>query len=75
MGKMLFYELEENSELECKTGTVQDYICGLCSNDYKNDDKIIILRCNHYFHENCFRMHRKNDYRCPSCRKFIFWVW
>lgn len=46
----------------------EEKICTICLENYKNQDKIIMLDCQHYFHIDCilswFIMHKT----CPLCR-------
>ncbi len=48
--------------------------CAICLDEYKLDDKILILNCNHNFHENCVENiipNQNQDNLCPLCRKTI----
>jgi len=46
--------------------------CLICIEEFKKDDKIIILDCSHYFHEKCFvnwKKETKNkDMKCLLCK-------
>lgn len=52
--------------------TVQAHICGLCLNDYSDDDDLIFLRCGHHFHLKCHRKFCKENFKCHNCRKRTF---
>ena len=43
--------------------------CSICLENYKKDDMIIILSCNHIYHEECLKEWFKNNNTCPHCRK------
>ena len=45
--------------------------CSICLENYKKDDMIIILSCNHDFHEPCLKEWSKNNNSCPHCRENI----
>ena len=45
--------------------------CSICLENYKKDDMIIILACNHNFHESCLKEWSKNNNSCPHCRENI----
>jgi hypothetical protein len=45
--------------------------CSICLENYKKDDMIIILSCNHDFHEHCLKEWSKNNNSCPHCRENI----
>ena len=42
--------------------------CSICLENYKKDDMIIILSCDHNFHESCLKGWSKNNNSCPHCR-------
>jgi len=46
--------------------------CPICFCDYKEDDDIYTLKCNHYFHKECIEKWVKNSGTCPLCRYNIF---
>jgi len=45
--------------------------CSICLENYKKDDMIIILACDHNFHESCLKEWFKNNNSCPHCRENI----
>ena len=45
--------------------------CSICLENYKKDDMIIILSCNHDFHEPCLKEWSKKNNSCPHCRENI----
>jgi hypothetical protein len=45
--------------------------CSICLENYKKDDMIIILSCDHNFHESCLKEWSKNNNSCPHCRENI----
>lgn len=47
--------------------------CSICRCEYKNNEGIRILDCNHNFHKKCVdRWFKKENVTCPLCRKNIF---
>ena len=45
--------------------------CSICLENYKKDDMIIILSCDHNFHESCLKEWSQNNNSCPHCRENI----
>lgn len=46
--------------------------CTICLMDIEKDDKIIKLKCSHYFHKDCITDYLKEfDYKCPVCREEV----
>lgn len=43
--------------------------CSICLSEYQNDDKVRILKCDHYFHSSCVDRWLRVDKSCPFCRK------
>ena len=44
--------------------------CSICMEDYTNDKKVVLLKCNHYYHESCIQNWLCNEkVTCPICRK------
>ncbi|KAK1347964.1 hypothetical protein LUQ84_002661 [Hamiltosporidium tvaerminnensis] len=46
-------------------------LCDICMSEYKESDKCIILRCNHYFHYKCLKHWLLINSTCPYCRKGV----
>jgi len=42
--------------------------CIICLENYKKDDKISILSCDHYYHTKCLNEWLKKKEECPLCR-------
>ena len=46
--------------------------CSICLENYKINDKIIHLNCNHKYHKDCLKLWiSKNNNTCPQCRENI----
>ena len=46
--------------------------CTICLEKYKKKEKIIILPCEHNFHEKCIKeWFEKDNNSCPNCRENI----
>ena len=44
--------------------------CSICMDNYNEDEKVVILKCKHYYHENCIENWLCNQkVTCPICRK------
>ena len=42
--------------------------CVICLENYKKEDKISILSCDHYYHTKCLNEWLKKKQECPLCR-------
>ena len=45
--------------------------CAICIEDFKDDDKVIVIDCNHIFHTNCITEWSYYKTDCPVCRTKI----
>jgi E3 ubiquitin-protein ligase RNF115/126 len=45
--------------------------CSVCMDDVKIGDEVVVLPCNHWFHETCAGMWLGEHNTCPICRKGI----
>lgn len=45
--------------------------CSVCMDDVKIGDEVVVLPCNHWFHENCASLWLSEHNTCPICRKGI----
>jgi hypothetical protein len=53
---------EDKFNLENKT-------CNICLDDFIKNEKIIKLKCNHYYHKKCiYSWLKKHSNKCPICR-------
>lgn len=62
------------NQLQEKVGIVpEDRDCHICLNMYKDDDenqKYMLLPCEHYFHYDCLHPYLKDySYKCPICKE------
>lgn len=55
--------LVNNNDLE-----ITNDICGICREEYKLNEYIRKLNCNHIFHKKCIDKWFKNNSNCPNCR-------
>jgi len=62
------YELQENNFIRLNEN---DSYCIICFHDYKEDDLIKVLGCNHFYHQKCIDEWLKISPTCPTCRKSI----
>ena len=42
--------------------------CSICSDDYKDEDVVTSLNCNHIFHKNCIEEWGHYNPVCPVCK-------
>lgn len=42
--------------------------CTICLSDYDECQNLIVLDCQHYFHEKCIKSWLKKQTTCPVCR-------
>ena len=42
--------------------------CSICTDGYYNQNNLIFLPCNHYFHQNCINQWFNEHNICPICR-------
>lgn len=50
---------------------VDDAQCGICLEEYREDDKLRYLPCNHHLHKYCCDRWLEIDNSCPFCRKYV----
>jgi len=48
-----------------------DNSCSICLNNYKKEELVSVLNCNHKFHTECIKKWFDNKTNCPYCRKDI----
>jgi hypothetical protein len=47
------------------------YACAVCMEDYKEQEALLVLPCNHQFHRKCVRTWLQISKTCPTCRTSI----
>ena len=66
---MNFQTLINNSELRLfKSELYESPRCSICMEDFKTDDIIRVLNCNHYYHHDCIDKWLIKHKTCPYCR-------
>jgi hypothetical protein len=46
--------------------------CNICLDEYTDDSDLMVLNCDHYFHDNCIKHWLTQDSnKCPLCRKEV----
>lgn len=55
--------------LQWLQGTKQ---CGICSENLELQQQFVLLRCRHYFHNNCLSVWRRIQHQCPQCRPVVY---
>jgi len=48
-----------------------DDCCSICLDEFDDEKKIIKLKCNHQFHEECINDWLKKKSSCPYCRTYL----
>ena len=46
-------------------------LCSICLEEYKQNDKLLQLQCNHIYHPPCINDWLERQYSCPICRSEI----
>jgi len=59
------------SVLYSRTIKQEDTKCNICLTDYKNNDNVINLKCDHHFHKECLVKWININEICPLCKKII----
>jgi len=59
-----------NKDVTCKSSKFSDpcFECAICISEFKDDEEIRILSCDHRFHKGCVDIWLKNKAVCPLCR-------
>lgn len=52
-----------------KLDLYNDTLCSICLENFENNDKLRILNCNHYFHNECITTWFDRSSKCPLCNK------
>jgi len=63
--------LDKLQETMYSEGKCVNKECTVCQEDYKDDDKVLHLPCNHNFHKSCVTEWLLRHDSCPICRKGI----
>ena len=63
-------KLEELKE-EYKNISTEETTCSICLEEYKEEDSVYKLKCNHVYHKKCFDTWLKHKDECCLCRKMI----
>jgi len=64
--KILKFQDFKNSDV-CKTTD-----CNICLEEYDDNDDLMLLKCDHYFHEKCIKHWLLEDSnKCPLCREQV----
>ena len=76
--KLCYRDYKVNKILRTKTIKTEHMktllnICSICLEPFILQDKVIILKCKHGYHEDCIKHWFENGNRtCPMCRENIF---
>ena len=67
-----FKKLDSKIILEENLNDYSNKECNICMDEYKINDKIIILDCKHIFHRRCIKHWLLQEkVTCPVCRKDV----
>jgi WD40 repeat protein len=72
--KQITYFLEKSIYLKYNRvspkvkGMSSNSVCAICIEEFKIDDNVVKLNCNHLFHKACYDRAAKSNSNCPTCR-------
>ena len=50
------------------TEEMKDKECSICLEEFKKDEEVIKIECQHYFHRTCIEDWFNINITCPLCR-------
>ena len=53
------------------TNNMPEDICSICLEEFKYDEELKKLKCDHIFHKDCLEPWLNNNNKCPICRAII----
>ena len=83
LGEDVKVSLTKDELLQQNTSTYREYLdtseynespfqeesCNICLEDYRNEDNIMIFKCQHYYHKKCVETWlSSNSNKCPICK-------
>ena len=63
--------IQNLKKIEVKEENINDYkniTCNICLDNFELGNKLLVLECNHEFHDNCIITWLKTNNTCPVCR-------
>jgi hypothetical protein len=67
-------EAQEISEIDreiSQSSSSHELGCSICTDPFRPDDLIRVLRCNHYYHKDCVDIWFRRSSACPYCNTNI----
>ncbi|CAF0825560.1 unnamed protein product [Adineta steineri] len=61
-------DIEHMPTMTYRKSKTKDDKCAICLSEYKNDETVKRLRCEHLFHAECIDPWLKTSSQCPICR-------
>lgn len=61
--------IDEYPRVNAQNTTTQ---CSICLENFREEQEMIQLPCEHVFHENCIRRWLERNNNCPYCRRTLF---
>ena len=64
--------MESLERVTLKKGDMPSYsqeTCSICLTDFKVKDKLLVLVCEHAFHERCIERWLRQAKECPNCKR------
>ncbi len=52
-----------------KLNLYNDTVCSICLENFENNDRLRVLNCHHYFHDECIKTWFERSSKCPLCNK------
>jgi len=60
---------EQGSEDTCQAGDQNcERTCEICQSEYETADNVLVLPCNHFYHQLCIGRWLSKHTTCPTCR-------
>lgn len=65
-------KMEEESPLVVGADlAVENIECTICMEEYEVGQKLTVLSCMHFYHEDCIKTWYNDNNECPQCRETI----
>ncbi len=64
-------DILNNISFKLYDDTCNEKSCSICLNEFKDNDELCLLQCEHLFHKQCLLNWLKKKHSCPICRHNI----
>lgn len=55
-----------------KLNMFNDTVCSICLENFEQDDRVRVLTCRHYYHDECIKEWFERSSTCPLCNQDVF---